>query len=332
VLHAVAFVAGLIALGLLIDQLGWSEIADALVAAGPWFAMLALVDLVSLLCDAGGVYQFVRPHAAVGYRHVLAAQASGLAINRLTPGNSLGEPIKVTLLMARVPQATAVSAIVMFNLATYLVAVAVIAIGVPLTLLVLDLPIELKIGIAILGVALVLGMAGLIVLARRGALATLIHALRRLGILSVARAERWELRTAEIDDHVRRFGGPATRRALGFVAASRALNMLGTVGVLVAADLPLTAPLVIGMLSVGILITWLSNVIPLGLGLADGGNYLLSGALGSAPGAGLAFTMVNRLRTVVLAIMGLSIMAIASLAERGARSRDPSEVSSGHEP
>ena len=78
----------------------------------------------------------------------------------------------------------------------------------------------------------------------------------------------------------------------------------------------MTPPIVIGMLSVGIVVQWMSSIVPLGFGLADGTNYFLYGALGSSPLAGLAFTMVNRTRTVVLAAMGLAVMAIANLYDR----------------
>jgi hypothetical protein len=86
--------------------------------------------------------------------------------------------------------------------------------------------------------------------------------------------------------------------------------------VLHAADIPMTAALVIATLSVGILITWLSNVVPLGLGVADGTNYVLYGILGASPVAGLLFTLVNRVRTIVLALMGLAVLAIASALYR----------------
>lgn len=320
VLHAVALVVGATALAILIDQLGWEGIESALVSAGPWFAVLALFDLAGLLCDAAGVYTFVRPlapNSPIAYRHVLAAQASGIAINRLTPGNSLGEPIKVTMLMQYVPEAAAVSAVVMFNVAMYVVAMTVIIIGVPLTLLMMDLPDHVQLLVALLAIGLAAVILGLLVLAKRGPIASAIRGLRRIRLVSAARSERWQKRIAEIDANVKRFGDATTRRAFVFVIASRAFNLVGTVGVLIAAGIPLTAPLVIGMLSVGILITWASNVIPLGLGLADGGNYMLSGALGSAPGAGIAFTMVNRVRTMLLATMGLAIMAIANLTARG---------------
>jgi hypothetical protein len=103
------------------------------------------------------------------------------------------------------------------------------------------------------------------------------------------------------------------------VLASRVLSSVGTVVVMIAADVPLTAPLVLAMLSLGIVITWLSNVIPLGLGVADGSNYALYGVLGSTGAAGLLFTMVNRARTLVLALLGLSVMLVASLAASAAR-------------
>jgi hypothetical protein len=247
---------------------------------------------------------------------VFAAQASGLAINRLTPGNSMGEPVKVTMLVEHVPVPAAISAIVMFNLATISIAIAALVVGVPLTFLVLDLPARAQVAVWIATAVLVVIAALLLVLARRGAFATLVGGARRLGMISEERATRWRDRAAAIDAQVRQFGRPGSRRGIAFVFASRCLNWAGTIVVMIAAGVPLTAPLVLANLSVGILITWLSNVIPLGLGIADGTNYALYGALGSSGPVGLVFTMINRVRTVVLAGMGLTVMGLASLFDR----------------
>jgi len=160
------------------------------------------------------------------------------------------------------------------------------------------------------------GVLGLVVLARRGALATVLRVGHRIRVLSEARAERWGTRLAAIDSNIRRFGDAATRRALIFALGSRLLNMSGALVILIATDVDLTVALVAGTLSVGILITWISNIVPLGLGIADSGNYALHGLLGSTPGAGLEFAMINRVRTVVLASMGLAVMAIANLVDR----------------
>jgi uncharacterized membrane protein YbhN (UPF0104 family) len=316
ILHAIALVVGAVALAILIDRLGREGFERAILGTGRWFLVIAAIDLASVFCDAGGIYCFVRPLAKVSYWRVFAAQASGIAINRLTPGNSLGEPIKITMLMAHVPEAAAVSAVVMFNVASYLVAVSAIAVGVVITLLSVDLPGHGGAIVLLVTATMLALVGGLVVLARRGALATLLRVGRALRLLSAARAETWGTRLAEIDANIRHFGDAATRRALLCAAGSRALNMTGALVILIASGTDLTVPLVAGTLSVGILITWISNVVPLGLGLADGGNYALYGVLGGSPGAGLEFAMINRVRTVVLASMGLAVMAVANVIDR----------------
>ena len=330
VFHAATLLAGSGALVFLVHRLGWDGMRRAILGTGAWFAVIAAIDVASVLCDAAGIYRFVAPHAPISYRRVLAAQASGLAINRLTPGNSLGEPIKITMLMAHVPEAAAVSAIVLFNLAAYLVAIATIVVGAGVTLLTLDLPSRVQLVVVIALAAMTLAVAGLVALAQHGALALPIRTLRRIRVVSAARAGRWTDRIAAIDANVRGFGDASTRRALPFVIASRLLNMAGSVVIFVAADIPLTASLVIGTLSVGILVTWLSNAIPLGLGLADGGNFALYDVLGASPDAGLAFTMINRVRTVVLAAMGLIVMAIANLTSRARRRPTAAHIDRNH--
>ena len=314
--NLIALGIGAIGLIWLVHRLGWHDTEQAIVAIGPWFAVIGAIDLASVLCDAFAIHGFLRssPGTRVSYARVLGAQASGLAINRLTPGNSLGEPVKVTMLVRYVPTELAVSAIVMFNLATIYVGIAAIAIGVPATALLLDLPDRVAVAVWIATAVLIALALALALIVRRGALATLVDAAAALSLISRARAERWRGRILEIDARVREVAG--VRRGLVGVIGSRILNWAGTIVLLHAAAIAMTTPLVIAMLSVGILVTWMSNVIPLGLGLADGTNYALYGLLGASPAAGLVFAMVNRLRTVVLAMIGLVIMAIANVAYR----------------
>lgn len=319
----VALAVGAFAFAFVARALGWDGMRRAILGTGAWFAVIAVIDMAGSACDAAAVYRFLRPHVAVRYRHVFAAQLSGIAINRLTPGNTLGEPVKVTMLVrADVPTDVAVSAIMMFNLTTIYVGVAAIAIGVPLTAMLLDLPPAVARAAWLALGGLVVAAVALAVLIRRGLLTLVIAGLARLRLLGRARAARWSTRVAAIDERLQRIGrlrAPGLAGGLAGVLGSRALNWLGTIVVLHAADIPMTAPLVIATLSVGILVTWLSNVIPLGLGLADGTNYVLYGILGASPTAGLLFTIVNRLRTIVLALMGLLVMAIANAVHRRAR-------------
>ena len=318
--HGLVLVIGGVALAIVVDQLGWEGIRRVVLGTGWWFAVIAAIDVAAVMCDAFAIHGFLRDKTSVGYFAVFGAQASGLAINRLTPGNSLGEPVKVTMLTSYVPANLAVSAVVMFNLTTIYVGITAIVIGVPVTALLLDLPPRIAL-VAQIGTGVLIAVAiAIAVLVRRGAVGTLIGALGGVRAISADRAARWRAKIAEIDTRVRELGG--LQRGLAGVLGSRLLNFVGTIVVLHAADIPLTAPLVIAMLSVGILVTWISNIIPLGLGVADGTNYALYGLLGASPAAGLVFTMINRLRTVVLAIIGMCVMMIAQAV---ARSRDAAE-------
>jgi hypothetical protein len=241
---------------------------------------------------------------------VFAAQASGVAINRLTPGNALGEPIKVTMLLGELPKSVAVSSVVMFNIATSWIAIAVIVLGIPLTLLSLDLPPRMAIAVWIAAGVLAAFALALVVIVRRGAIGVVIAGARRMRLVSAARAERWRAAVGGIDAQIKHVG---SRRAFAFVIGSRLLYSAGSLVLIAAAGIPLTVPLAFATVSVGILISWISNVVPLGVGLADGGNYALYGALGATGGAGLLFTMVNRARVILLALLGLSVMGISTL-------------------
>jgi hypothetical protein len=319
IFHAVVLVIGLVAFALVASHLGWTAMRDVVAATGVWFAVIAAIDLVSAMCDAFAIHGFIRPKQRVSYWAVYAAQLSGMAINRLTPGNTLGEPVKVTMLVRTIPVDTAVAAIVMFNLTTMYVGIASIVIGVPLTALLLDLPERVALLVWIgLGVLVAIAIA-IAILIKRGAIGTVIDGLVATQIITKDRGMRWRTKVAAIDARVRNVGDTRSSgiaRGLGGVLGSRVINWVGTIVVLYAADIPMTAPLVIASLSAGILVTWMSNVIPLGLGLADGTNYVLYGLLGAAPIAGLLFTLLNRLRTVVLALLGLTVMVISSALHR----------------
>jgi uncharacterized membrane protein YbhN (UPF0104 family) len=293
VFNLLMLVVGAVALVLVVGRLGTEGVRQAIVGTGAWFALIALIDLGGAMCDTQAIRHFMRPAGDASFWRVFVAQVSGMAINRLTPGRTLGEPVKITMLMQWVASDVAVPAIVRFNLFTMYVGIAAIVVGAPVTVLLLDLPSRVE-------VAVELGMAGLVVIG------LVVGFLFRRGTFA-----RW-------------IGPPGKASAAGvaFVFGSRCFNWLGTIVVLHAAGISLTAPLVIAALSVGILVTWISQIVPLGLGVADGSNYVLYGLLGASPAAGLLFTMIDRLRTILIALCGLSVMGGVKL-RRAMRSSRP---------
>jgi hypothetical protein len=207
----------------------------------------------------------------------------------------------------------------MFNLATSWVAIATIVIGAPIALLSLDLPVRAEIAVWIASAVLVALALVLVVIVRRGAFAIVIRGIRGIGLISDRRAARWQTAVLAVDTDIREIG--RMRRGLAFVIGSRLFYTTGTVVLMAAAGVPLTAPLVLATISVGLLIAWISNIVPLGLGIADGSNYALYGALGATGPVGLVFTMVNRLRVCVLALIGLTVMGVAAVAFDDVRRR-----------
>ena len=319
--HILVLVLGVVGLAIAMHELGWAGLEKAIVDTGPWFIVIAAVDLLSTACDAFAIQGYLRPKQQVPYWRVFAAQASGIAVNRLTPGNSLGEPVKVTMLTTnKVPTSLAVSAIVMYNLTTAYVGITALVIGVPVTTLLLDLPHHLVVIVwTVTAILLVLAIAAG-VLVKRGATRSLIGAIAGMRFVSRERAAKWRAKLADIDtrlgDLLRDPSQSGLKRGLAGVLASRLLSWTGTIIVLHAAGIPLEAKTVIATLSFGVIVTWIASIVPLGLGIADGANYVLYGLLGASSSAGLLFTMIGRLRTIVMALMGLGVMALAHSTHR----------------
>lgn len=320
VFNVVVLVIGSVALVWMLNELGWQNVRRVLVGIGGWFALVVAFDVSALACEAAAIHAFMRPEQRmVSYWRVLAAQASGRAINILTPGGALGEAAKITLLVAHVPRGRVVSSIVLLNLASLYVSVAILIVGVPLTALLVELPDRLQlivwVGLAII-VPLVVGIA---IVIQRGAVDTLLGAVHRVGILSRARRETWAGRLQEVDRQLRELQSnrsPGTRTGLLLVCAARVCSWSATTVVLIAVGVQLGPALLVGVFSIGVLIGWMSAFIPFGLGVADGGNYALFAVLGAPASAGVFVTLIGRARSLTLAGLGLVVMAAAHTSSR----------------
>jgi uncharacterized protein (TIRG00374 family) len=320
VLRGIALVIGVVAFIFMARRLGWSGITEVLVNTGWWFIVIAAIDVTSAVCDGFAIKAFAAGRGRVTFLRAFEAQPCGVAINRLTPGNALGEPVKIGLLMDHMPRGAAVSTILMFDAGATVIAIGAIVVGSLITLAFVDLPPDAATAAWIGAGALVLVLIGLFVLIRRGPVGVGIGALRALRVISKERCARWRTMTRHIDAMVCELGTTRSSR-IGLVAlfGSRFFNWVGTILMLYAAGLPLTPVMIIGVLSLGQLITHVSHIVPLGIGIGEGGNYLLYRALGAPGLEGIAFTMVYRARTCVLSAIGLTVLAFTSYRERRRR-------------
>lgn len=317
-LAVMVFGAG--ALTWMMHELGWAQLRDVVSGVGSSFAIILALDATAVLLDARALHTFMRPEARmVSYWRVVAAQVSGRAVNVVTPFAALGEATKLTMLVNHAPRARVLSAIVLANLAGLYLSVTVMLIGTPITLLLVDLPRSLKLTVAVGLAILVLLMVALGVVIRRGAVSTITAGLHRLRLISAARLERWRDHLRDIDHHIGELHGArsaGTWKGLVWVLVSRLVTWTSTMTLIHAVGAAITPRLVIGVLSVGVLISWIASVVPLGLGLADGGNYALFDLLGASGAHGAFVTMLNRVRSLAIALVGFVVMAIVHVLNR----------------
>jgi hypothetical protein len=318
--NILVLVGGSIGLAVMMHQLGWAAARDVFTRVGRWSIVIIILDLLDMGLDAGAIAAFLLPTShRISFWRVFAAQASGRAINIFVPGGVVGEATKVTMLVSCAPRNRVLLAIVLFNLATFYISVAILIVGVPITLYFVHMPHQLAV-LAWAGLGLMIGLVIAVgVIVHRGAINTAMATLRGLHIISKERAERWHGKLAELDENLQHLQSgrvPGAKLALGLLVAERAVAWITTIVVLHAIGVRLHPTLVIGVLSVGVIVSWMSAVVPFGIGVQDGSNYALFEVLGSSGSLGVLFTLVNRARTLVIAGFGFVIMAFAHTANR----------------
>jgi len=329
-------VFGVGALIWMIRNFDWDELHKAVAGTGAYVAIVIGLDLGTVLLDARAQQTFMRPEARkTSYWRVVAAQISGRAVNVVTPFGALGEATKLTMLVTRIPRARVLSGIVLFNLVGLYLSVVVMLIGTPITLLLVDLPSSVKttaeIGLAVL-VPLMIALG---VIVHRGASSTITTLLHRVHLVSQARLDAWQDHLREVDRHIRELHkdrSTGTWHGILWILASRLVSWVSTMTLIGAVGVAITPTLVIGFLSVGALISWIASVVPLGLGVADGGNYVLFDLLGASGPQGAFVTMLSRARSLLVALVGFLVMAIVHTLDRVALGKRHRELRARKDP
>lgn len=304
-----ASVLAAVALIITLRQVGLATVLDELRAIGWWFAALVAIEIVAALCDALAISGFLGPAPPrSSYRRVLQAQVCGRAINLVTPLASLGEATKATLLMRDTATTRAVAAVARFGMVYVAINLAFIVIGAPVCALALPLPgwlaRTLWIGTAI---ALTFGV-GVVVLIRAGMVSSVIGALARVRMISTDRATRWTERGRELDGELRGAGGWRAWRPGGFAVISKLLQWLAAWIVMHANGHAPPLDVMAAVATAGTLINVVANIVPLGLGVTEGGTAALMAALGQPPSLGVTMAVARRAVQLLYAAFGLLLL------------------------
>jgi hypothetical protein len=331
---------GLIAIGTYFKRIGWG-----------WFAVVIMEAAITTM-DAVAIRAFLSPdNDKVRLRSTLLSQLAGRAVNAVTPSGNLGEAVKVSVLVDHVSQSRAVATILLYNVVSFSVELVTVGIGTPLMALFLPMPTRLRWALLVVGVLVLVIAFGLYALVRRGVLVSVAKLAARIPVrglatlrrwiwkveqpsrhlLNPARFARWEPKLRGIDDKMKLVEGARVRdRRLGIlmVTLSRLTSMSLSFLLLIAMGERLTIGLVASITVGGFFIYIAGAVVPMGVGINEGGYNMLFRALGENPARGTVLILARRVALIAYAAIGL-VLVTASETVKRARERQAEKAVSG---
>lgn len=314
-LSALFLALGVAALAVMVIHIGPRALADGVLRAG-WGLPLAcgfhLVMLVldalmlKLLCGEAG--------AGIGVFAMTRVMVAAHGINLATPFSQLGEVTRYDLLRDRVPRERLVAAILRLNIVWFVVACALVAVIPPAATLILPMPPALATGLYASAALFALIGLGLLVVLRTGIGEWPWRLLARLPIAR-ARAERARAGWQRIEQLARTGLGPRREAAVWVLSLLSRLAAFSETAVLLyflGAEHALALALLSAVITM--VVGWVTSFVPMQAGTAEGGSFLLFGAVGSSPAAGVALELTRKLVRVVF--VGLGVVVLGAHAFR----------------
>jgi uncharacterized membrane protein YbhN (UPF0104 family) len=316
----ISLVLGLAALVFTFADIGSATFGHYFRLIGWWWLAVLAFEVAITTLDAFAIRSFASPeHTKLPLRTALLAHLAGRSVNAVTPTGSLGEPVKVSVLADAVSSSRAVSTILLYNIVGFTVELMQVAIAAPVMALLLPMPPSLRwvfLGIGALSAILAASMYALV---HRGMLASVVRLALRLRLISQARFARWEPRLASVDDKLRLVSGARKRDRLagvGAVVLSRALSLLESLVLLYAIGQTMSIGFIAAYTVGGFAIYLMSSLVPMGLGIAEGGYYSLFAALGYNKAFGVMLVLARRCVLVAYAAIGFVLVATTETVER----------------
>jgi uncharacterized protein (TIRG00374 family) len=309
-LTRISIVIGIGALVATMWIVGPSTILHHLKAIGWFFILMVAVEMLSSALDGVAIYYMAHGKGRPTMREAVVAQIAGRGVNSVTPGGNLGEAMKVGLLSKRCSTRRIVAAVMYVGLMGVVFTLAIVAVGSAVTAFWFDMPRTVMILILAGAVIAAVISAGIVVLLRRGMLSTLSNVLARMHLISKARREQWNKTLDDVDARLRGADDADYRRtAMVYVLLSHVLQKGLAYFTIMSAGYVMSPGQFLALLSAGVLISWISTIVPMGLGISEGGNAALFTLIGAPAALGLALALARRVNQVVFAAVGFFVLA-----------------------
>ena len=319
-LNSVFFLLGLIFLIVTIVKLGAGEILSSILAVGAWFLPIVGVNLLWYSANALGWFEVYRKlgsqepggQAPGPFRFILAMVA-GEAINNATPFFNLGgEPVKGMLAGRSAGDVgRVVSSLIVDNTVNYIASTCFIAAGLFVSLFILELDPALKIGLIVSITFISATLYLFFWLQTRGHLVAsairVLKALKRESDSRIAKLKR-------MDDEIQSFY--STRKnafflSFGLHLFARIIATFDALFILYIMGIEIDLLTAFFIQTISVLINLAFTFIPLQIGVAEGGHYVLFLALGIDPVHGVLFSLIRRIRGIIWIVIGLIIMLLS---------------------
>ncbi len=317
-LTTISLVVAVIALVFTVRDIGLRTLGHYLHRIGWWWLLVVPMEMLTTTLDATSIRLFASPEK-IKLRSTLLSQLAGRAVNAVTPTGNLGEGIKISVLTDVVSNARAVSTILLYNVVSFSVEMGMFAAAAPVLALLVPMSSGLRWCIVVGGTVAALISIGLYVLVHRGMLVSTVGLLHRLRIVSAARYERWQPKLHDVDDKMRLVQGARPRdRRLGIAAViiSRINSSCLSLMILHAVGEPITARLVAAYTVGSFVIYMLGTLVPMGIGINEGGYYELFNSLSHTPERGVTLALARRVTLVVYAGIGLILVTASETVQR----------------
>jgi uncharacterized protein (TIRG00374 family) len=284
----------------------------------PKFAVLLVWYYLMFVFDALAWRQLIDRNNRPSLWALWKAAIAGTSINQLTPGNNIGEPVKLLVLKGKGNPDDMIAALVVWNFMHLLMTMAVVLIGgVPIFMY---LKADASFMLLYLAGAIVLGLpAGVILITFKYKILSRMASLAARMKISAARLLVWQEKIDSIEKAV--ISGIQTRPrdiaiSAGHLLISRGISITMSFGIVSVLNLDIPFVTVIYIQMLNLAVNSLFSFVPGRVGVLEGYNAMIFKALDYTPQVGLAVSIVSRIIQVITTVIGVSVLARPMLKAR----------------
>jgi len=314
----ISLAVAIVALVFTIRDVGLRTLGGYLHRIGWWWIAIVALEVLNTTLHSTALRAFAAPDK-LRLRSAILAQLAGRAVNAVTPSGNLGELVKMSVLTEVVNPSRAVATVLLYNVVSFTIELGIVAVAAPFFALLVPMPTALRWLFVGLGIVCFIISIGIYLLVRCGMLASIARAGVMLRILSPARYEKWEEKLRGVDDKLRLVAGTG-RRARAFGISALLLSRISAI------VLSMVIVYAVGKsISIGFIAAWTvgsfpiylsSSMVPMGLGVSEGGYYGLFRTLGYNPAVAVTVVIARRCITIMYAAIGLVLVATSETVQR----------------